>query len=128
MRSSRFSFDERHIRALARVFAVSPDAVRNVVVRQHSRFADLHLACAVTRRDAIYLSGSGEDFVADPELVLHEYFHVLRQWATGDLTVWRYIAEWIRQGCSYEKNEYEVEARAFAARTVDLYRSVLAQG
>jgi hypothetical protein len=44
--------------------------------------------------------------------VLHEYFHVLRQWNAGTLTVGRYVWEALRRG--YRRNRYEVEARAFA--------------
>ena len=48
----------------------------------------------------------------DPELVLHEYFHVLRQWNTGALTTWRYVRESLRRWLS-RQNRFEVEARAF---------------
>ena len=81
---------------------------------EHSRFARLHgrRVAATTRRNAIYLSGSGDAFVGDFEFVLHEYFHVVRQWNSGTLTVWRNLRESARRG--YAANRYEVEARAFA--------------
>ena len=125
VRKKAFVLDDRCIHALAAVFDTSPEPVRAVRVTQHSVFALLHRARAVTRRNAIYLSGSGAVFAADPELILHEYFHVLRQWKTGELTIARYIAEWVRQGFCYERIRYEVEARAFAARNVGRYRSLL---
>ena len=71
-------------------------------------------AIATTRPDRIYLRGSGKEFFADGPLVLHEYFHVIRQWATGDLTIPRYLLECFRRG--YWDNRYEVEAREY---TVD---------
>jgi hypothetical protein len=68
---------------------------------------------AVTRRDRIYLRWSLARFVASPELVLHEYFHVMRQWNTGRLTTWRYLKQHFCNG--YESNSFEIEARCFAA-------------
>jgi hypothetical protein len=44
--------------------------------------------------------------------VLHEYFHVLRQWNRGRLSLWRYLVEWVRRGTG--KNRYERQARRFA--------------
>lgn len=87
---------------------------RSVVNLLHGR------PLAVTRRGCIYLRGSAAEFFANPELVLHEYFHVLRQWACGDLTTLRYVAQWLR--CGYWNNPFEIEARAFAARYVKLLR------
>jgi hypothetical protein len=46
--------------------------------------------------------------------MLHEYCHVLRQWEPGELTLGRYLLEWLRHG--YWDNRFEVEARAFADR------------
>lgn len=77
--------------------------------------------------NAIYLSGSGADFLVDPKLTLHEYYHVLQQWNTGDLTVGRYVGEWIRQGFDYDRIKYEVQAREFANQVVQRYRSLLEQ-
>src|SRR5690349_18500360 len=73
----------------------------------------------------IYLRGSGKEFFADSALLLHEYFHVLRQWATGDLTIAKYLAECFRRG--YWDNRYEIEAREFTSREIYRYRSLLAQ-
>jgi hypothetical protein len=60
----------------------------------------------------ILLSGDAESFFRDSELVLHEYYHVLKQWRTGRLTRWRYLIESLRRG--YSQNRYERHARRFA--------------
>ncbi len=104
--------------ALAAVFDVPIETIDAVRLVPHSRFARLHgrHVAATTRPGVIYLAGSTKRFVRDPELVLHEYFHVLRQWDTGALTRWRYVRELVRRG--YRANRYEVEARAFTRRHV----------
>ena len=104
--------------ALAAVFDVPVDTIDRVRIVEQSRFARLHgrHVAATTRRDTIYVAGSGRRFAADPELVLHEYFHVLRQWNTGELTTWRYLRESLRRG--YRRNRFEVEARAFTRSRV----------
>lgn len=91
------------------------EQIDHIAVIEHSAYARLHLgARATTRRNRILLRESAADFWADPELVLHEYFHVLRQWQPRRLTIWRYLVECWQRG--YWDNVYEVEARAFAAR------------
>lgn len=104
--------------ALAETFGLPAGTIAAVRLVQQSHFARLHgrRVAATTRRGAIYLAGSGKRFASDPELVLHEYFHVLAQWNTGALTVWRYVVESLRRG--YRNNRYEVEARAFTRRHV----------
>src|ERR1700692_276443 len=85
-----------------------------VIVIEHSRYAKLHRGMsATTRPNRILLAIGGAEFVASPELLLHEYYHVLCQWRTGYLTRWRYVAEGVR--CGYRQNRYEQEAREFAA-------------
>jgi hypothetical protein len=107
--------------ALERVFA---EPVREVTVIEHSRYARLHRgACATTRPNLILLAMSGDEFIADPDLLLHEYFHVLRQWGRAHLTRWRYVVESAR--CGYWNNRYEREAREFAAGAVERYRRYL---
>jgi len=102
----------RHLRAALR--AVFGAAVDDVEIIENSWFARLHgHATATTRRNRIYLSGPAEHFFADPPLMLHEYFHVLRQWNRNRLSVWRYLAEWRRNG--YWGNRYERQARRFVA-------------
>lgn len=99
-------------RALSEVFA---EPVHHVRIIEHSFYARLHIgATATTRRNRILLRGSELAFWSDPELILHEYFHVLRQWQSRRLTLLRYVVEWLRHG--YWHNAYEIEARAFAAR------------
>lgn len=96
--------------ALEQVFGEPVDDVELV---EHSWYARLHRgARATTRRNRILLPGSVAEFLADPDLVLHEYYHVLRQWNRGSLTAWRYLAEWLRRG--YWQNRYERHARRFA--------------
>jgi Domain of unknown function (DUF4157) len=91
------------------------EAVDDVHIVEHSLLNRLHFSPrAVTRRNTIHLRGDLQAFWADPELVVHEYFHVLRQWADGYLNVPRYIRESCLRG--YWNNRYEIEARAFAAR------------
>lgn len=98
--------------ALERLFG---ESIAKVNVIEHSSYARLHLgARATTRRSRILLAGSAESFWRDPELLLHEYFHVLRQWQPRRLTIVRYLAECWRNG--YWDNCYEIEARTFAAR------------
>jgi hypothetical protein len=88
--------------------------VDDIEVVEDSWYARLHPgARATTRRNRILLRGSARDFVADPALMLHEYYHVLRQWNRGQLTLWRYLVEWLRRG--YVENRYERHARRFAA-------------
>ena len=95
-------------------------------VIQYSLYVRWHLrAIATTRPNRIYLRGSGKEFFSDSALLLHEYFHVLRQWATGDLTIPRYLRESFRRG--YWDNRYEIEARDFTARELHRFRSLLAQ-
>lgn len=107
--------------ALERLFEKPVGAVKVV---EHSRYARVHLGMtATTRPNLILLAISGHDFVANEELLLHEYFHVLRQWGTGRLTRWRYLLEAAR--CGYWDNKYEQEARGFAAAAAAQYREYL---
>ena len=109
---------------LARVF--DGDEIDRVEIIEHSWFARLHLrALATTRRRRIYLRGSAAEFFDDADFVLHEYFHVLRQWEPRRLTAWRYVLEWLRRG--YWHNRFEVEARAFAAAHRRRFGLLLAQ-
>jgi hypothetical protein len=96
--------------------------VDDIEVVEDSWYARMHPgARATTRRNRILLRGSVREFVADPELMLHEYYHVMRQWNRGRLTLWRYVVEWLRRG--YLENRYERHARRFAAtRLADFER------
>jgi hypothetical protein len=120
----RYELPQSVATALERVFA---EPIGQVRVIQYSRYARAHLGmCATTRPNRILLAISGVEFIANPEMVLHEYFHVLRQWATGRLTRWRYLAESAR--CGYWENPFEREARECSAATVERYRSYLNDG
>jgi Domain of unknown function (DUF4157) len=110
-------------RALTDVFG---DPVDDVVLREHSWFAKLHgHATATTRRNTIYLRGSVDAFFASPELMLHEYFHVLRQWNSGRMNVVDYVLEWYRRG--YWQNRYERQARRFVTLRRAALRDALAR-
>ena len=107
--------------ALGHVFC---ESVAGVSVIEHSTYAHFHWGMAATTRpNRILLAGAGADFVQQPELVLHEYFHVVRQWRTGRLTRWRYLCAWGR--CGYWGNPFEQEARDFAAHQLVHFQRLL---
>ncbi len=107
--------------ALEHVFE---ESVRDVAVIERSRYAKLHRGMAATTRpNRILLAISGAEFASNPELLLHEYYHVLCQWRTGYLNRRRYLLELARYG--YRQNRYELEAREFAAANLDQYRRFL---
>jgi hypothetical protein len=109
--------------ALAALRSIFGEPVAHVRIIECSLYARLHLgARATTRRSRILLSGSAQSFWSDPELVLHEYFHVLRQWQPRRLTILRYLLESLRHG--YWLNCYEIEAREFASLHVAHYREL----
>jgi hypothetical protein len=109
--------------ALQRVFEAPVDAI---IVIENSLDARAHLGMrATTRPNRILLAISGAEFVADPEFLLHEYFHVVRQWRPGHLTRWRYLAESARRG--YWANRYEQEAREFAVTARERFDQYLAE-
>jgi len=93
--------------------ALLGEEVDDVEVVERSWYARLHIgARATTRHNRILLRGTAAEFFAEPELVLHEYYHVLRQWNRGRMSVASYLAEWLRRG--YFHNRYEHQARRFA--------------
>ena len=100
--------------------------VDDVQVVEHSWYARLHgRIVATTRRRRIYLRGSAAEFFGEPEIVLHEYFHVLRQWEPRRLSIGRYLLEWLRRG--YWDNRFEIEAREFAADHLYRFRALLSR-
>jgi hypothetical protein len=106
------------------LIALLGEAVDDVEIIEHSRYARMHLgARATTRRNRILLRGSAEEFFADPALVLHEYFHVLRQWNVGRLSTLAYVKEWLRRG--YWANRYERQARRFVDLRLAAFRELL---
>jgi hypothetical protein len=103
--------------ALAQVFE---EPVDGVIVIERSHYAKLHWGMAATTRpNRILLAISGAEFIASPELLLHEYYHVLCQWRSGYLTRWRYLREFLH--CGYLRNRFELEARSFAAAAAEPY-------
>jgi hypothetical protein len=111
-------FLPREINAALELTFAEP--VAGVVVIENSLYARAHLGMrATTRPNRVLLACSGAQFVADPGLLLHEYFHVVRQWRTGYLTRWRYLRESVRRG--YWANRYEREARDFTAAALEPY-------
>jgi hypothetical protein len=121
MRKTRDCLPAELRRALEDTFG---DAVDEVELRERSLFARLHgRARATTRRNTIYLRGSIEEFLRDPELMLHEYFHVLRQWNRGRMCVWDYVVECGRHG--YWQNRYERQARRFVTLRLGAFRRAL---
>jgi hypothetical protein len=113
-------------RALAVIFADAAAVLDRVRVIEYSWFAWLHVrAIATTRRRRIYLRGSAADFFANPELMLHEYCHVLVQWESGRLTRRAYLREWLR--CGYRLNAFEVEAQHCAQLHGARLRALLRQ-
>ena len=110
--------------ALAEVFGA--DALHQVDIHERVWWLrPMPWVAAITGPGRIWLRGSAEDFFADPGLVLHEYCHVLRQWAPGRLSAWRYVVEWLRAG--YRRNRFEVEARSFAAHELPRVEQRLAE-
>ena len=107
--------------ALANFFG---DDIARVEVIENSFFAHLHWkAVATTRRRRIYLRGSAEDFFNDPALMMHEYFHVMKQWEPRLLTSCRYVLEWLRHG--YWSNRFEVEAWQFTTENLYSFKLLL---
>jgi hypothetical protein len=120
-RSRPYVLPARVRTALERVFG---ERVDHVIVVEHSRYASLHAGMrATTRPNRILLTGSGDDFVRHPDLLLHEYFHVLRQWQPRRLTRTAYVLESVRRG--YRENRFEVEANAFVAEHLARYTQLL---
>ncbi|HZP77801.1 MAG TPA: hypothetical protein VFB45_16770 [Pseudolabrys sp.] len=122
--ASRYCLPDAQLGALSNIFAVNVEAISGVAIKPDSEFAKMHGdVVATTRFNTIYLAGSGDEFAADHKLLLHEYFHVIRQWNTGELTVGRYVWELLRKG--YWRNKYEIAARQFADDYVEAFRQAL---
>jgi hypothetical protein len=105
--------------------ALFGDPVDDIEIVERSWYAWLHFgARATTRRNRILLRGSAQEFAADRALLLHEYFHVLRQWNRGRMSLPGYLAEWLRHG--YRRNRYERQARRFVALRLEAFERLLA--
>jgi hypothetical protein len=108
---------------LENLTALFGESVGHVEIVERSWYARLHFgARATTRRNRIFLAGDVRDFFADPALLLHEYFHVLRQWNRGRLTTVRYVVEWLHNG--YGGNRYERQARRFVELRLPAFRAL----
>jgi hypothetical protein len=109
-------------RALESVFS---QPVGDVRISHRPLYVRLHGRCVriTTRRDRICLRCGLRDFLNDPELILHEYFHVLRQWNTGTMNRRRYLLELCKNG--YVGNRYEIEARRFAKENLGWFKKLL---
>ena len=119
----RYALPQKTRAALERVFEAPLD---QIIVIENSLYARAHLGmCATTRPNRILLAITGAQFAANPELLLHEYFHVIRQWRPGHLTRWRYLTESVRRG--YRANRYEHEAREFAATARERFERYLSE-
>jgi uncharacterized protein RhaS with RHS repeats len=70
---------------------------------------------ADTSRNKINIYEPCDDFWAQPEIVLEEYYHVLEQWNTGRLSKLKYALASIR---GYNRNKYEREAKGWAREHV----------
>jgi hypothetical protein len=110
--------------ALAEVFgATNVDAVGVVAESGRAKLFDAALGLlgggllATTTRNTIHLPGGADSFFADDWLVLHEYYHVLRQWNPGSLTTAGYLLEELRPG----PNRFESEASAFADENLERF-------
>ena len=111
-------------RALERIFG---ESIVHVEVFEASTYARWHAgARATTRYNRIFLSCPAAQFWSDPELVLHEYFHVVRQWQPRRLTRVAYAAELMRNG--YWLNRFEIEARQFATDHRAVLRALIVRG
>jgi hypothetical protein len=105
--------------------ALFGDPVDDVEIVENSWYARLHLgARATTRRNRILLPGSVHEFRMDRALLLHEYFHVLRQWNRGRMNLMDYVAEWLRRG--YWRNRFEHQARRFVRLRLAAFERLLA--
>nr|WP_254898897.1 RHS repeat-associated core domain-containing protein [Stenotrophomonas sp. NA06056] len=80
-----------------------------------------------TRKNSIRLPPnlSMEEFFEDQKLVLHEYYHVIRQWNAGALSRRAYVAEFMRNG-SAQGNKFEGAATAFAGANVSAFNKCIA--
>ena len=113
--------------ALEGVFGAG--ATRGVAIVQRPAFVRCHLLClgslrgrgSTTRPERIYTNLDARAlFAPDPRMqlhLLHEFFHVVRQWRTG-MTIPRYLATFRAR---------EAAATAFAREHLAAYASCVAR-
>lgn len=99
---------------LERLFGKSIDSIKyQLKKKKRNRIAE-------TRKNKIILYIPCDQFFADTETVLEEYYHVLEQWNTGRMGRLSYLLESFKKvigpGDPYEDNKYEKEAKDFARK------------
>jgi hypothetical protein len=74
-----------------------------------------YIVTATTQRDTIYLSShiTADQFFADPELLLHEYYHVVNQWNNGSMSNFSYIVN---------PTKWETPAYNFGSQNAGMYQ------
>jgi RHS repeat-associated protein len=78
---------------------------------------------ATTRPNLIIAYVSCDEFFGAHEAMLEEYYHVLRQWNTGTMTRLGWLWQTATHG--YDKNKFEVEAKAFAEAALPILEKCL---
>lgn len=116
-----YKMPDHMIIALEDLFCESVDHIQ---VIEHSRYAALHgRILATTRKELILLNMGGETFSRLPELVLHEYYHVVKQWRNDELTAFKYIIESVKNG--YINNKYEVATNRYVQQNIVRFKHLL---
>ena len=108
--------------ALERIFG--EDSTKDIEIIYRPWYVRLHgiSGGSVTRPERIYTDLPPEQFFGDEFHILHEHYHVIRQWRTGDMTRPRYVWEGLKEGRS---NKFEREADAFARKNEGILRREL---
>jgi len=78
---------------------------------------------AITDVNSIITNETCSRFFGDHLLVLEEYWHVIQQWNTGDLTAAGYLAA---NKHGYRQNPWEVQAQNFAINNLETFRKCIA--
>lgn len=100
------------------------ESVGNVKVVERSWYAAAHgNILATTRKELILLNMPGDSFSQLPELVLHEYYHVVKQWRHGELTLVKYIIESAKNG--YLNNRYEVQTNRYVQKNIGFFKLLI---
>ncbi len=81
-------------------------------------------ASAQTYINRISVDGSLNYFLNRDLLILEEYYHVIRQWNTGELTSIKYAGETLKQDFIYEDISFEFDAKTFARNNVTRFRQI----
>jgi hypothetical protein len=99
------------------------EPVGGVVIEENSSFWGVwgKDTLSTTRFNTIYLKGSLNDFWNSPGMTLEEYYHVLKQWNTNQLTEIKYAIESLKHG--YWQNKFELEAWDFVDKNIQQYKN-----